>query len=481
MTLSSKNFFRSTFTVSIFTAIFAAALSVTAQSARAPQAKPTPEFANRSVKELYAEVGGYLRAKAAEYDAKKIAFSDALLERTRLEQRQLAAKYAAAAGQLDDLSGEDIYYRGMLHWIAQNYDGALSDLDRIISSTTTEIDKVQSARAVVTVILAKKDRLDDAERSLADYKKEKNVQRISELQRMETEIAKAYAEDKDFESMAPHAAEAFSLAKATLSEPGSRVRSLDDAIDTAMLVFEAYRERGDTALADTAMDDLRRIGIVMRSPTVYYYAVDRKITFMIATGRKPQALSYFGVEMKSVSANFPDAALTKDVQARFKKREAHYQLLNEPVKELPTDAVWPVGDATTLASLKGKVVLLDFWATWCTPCLEAFPHINEWRKEFGSKGFEVVGVTRYYGRAGVEEATPPVELEFLKGFIAKHGIDYSNAIYVGQAAQMQFGATTLPTAVLIDRKGIIRYIEPGTSSSRIAEMGEMIKKLVDEK
>src|SRR5688500_8241327 len=83
-----------------------------------------------TVKQMVDEVNGYAKAKFNEFAEKKIKYSDALLERTKLEQRQLAAKYAAAAGTKKDLAGEDLYYLGMLHWIAVNLDGTIDSLQK---------------------------------------------------------------------------------------------------------------------------------------------------------------------------------------------------------------------------------------------------------------------------------------------------------------------------------------------------------------
>jgi hypothetical protein len=73
------------------------------------------------------------------------------------------------------------------------------------------------------------------------------------------------------------------------------------------------------------------------------------------------------------------------------------------------------------------------------------------------------------------------EAAFLDRFRTKHKLPYDFVISKDLSNQLLYGATALPTAVLIDRKGVVRYIEPGTSSSRLIELREMILKLLAEK
>jgi thiol-disulfide isomerase/thioredoxin len=57
---------------------------------------------------------------------------------------------------------------------------------------------------------------------------------------------------------------------------------------------------------------------------------------------------------------------------------------------------WVNGKPLTDGDLKGKVVLLDFWAVWCGPCIATFPHLREWQEEYGDKGLVIIGMTSYY-------------------------------------------------------------------------------------
>ena len=90
-------------------------------------------------------------------------------------------------------------------------------------------------------------------------------------------------------------------------------------------------------------------------------------------------------------------------------------------------------------------------------------------------------MTRYYGRDESRPVDEAGEIEFLNRFKAKQKLPYDFVVGKDQANQLNYGATALPTAVLIDRKGVIRYIEAGTSSSRIEDLREMIVKLLAEK
>ena len=117
---------------------------------------------------------------------------------------------------------------------------------------------------------------------------------------------------------------------------------------------------------------------------------------------------------------------------------------------------------------------------WCGPCIAAFPSIREWRSDFGKDGFEVLGVTRYYGEE-VGAANPKEEVALLTAFRQKYQLPYDFVVAKDQIIQNTYGATALPTAVLIDRKGIIRYIETGTGATRLDEMHTMITKLIAEK
>ena len=108
------------------------------------------------------------------------------------------------------------------------------------------------------------------------------------------------------------------------------------------------------------------------------------------------------------------------------------------------------GEALDLASLRGKVVLVNFWATTCEPCVRELPGIAQTWRRFGAQGFEVVAVAMSYD-------PPNRVLEFSE----KLGLPFKVALDLQGAIEKQFGGLKfVPTSFVIDRRGnIVRRID----------------------
>src|SRR5690606_27680762 len=116
----------------VFLLMLAAAAAGFAQSGRAGESGASTDdpLFRRPVKDLFDEANGYNKAKFAEYEKKGIPYSDNISDQTQIQQRKLAPKFAMAAGNRTGLSGDDLYYLGLLHWIAENYDGTAEAMVR---------------------------------------------------------------------------------------------------------------------------------------------------------------------------------------------------------------------------------------------------------------------------------------------------------------------------------------------------------------
>jgi len=119
-----------------------------------------------------------------------------------------------------------------------------------------------------------------------------------------------------------------------------------------------------------------------------------------------------------------------------------------------------------LSRYRGKVVYLDFWASWCGPCLKAIPEIEEMRGEFPEDQFQIIAVN-------LDQAEKKA-LRFLK----KHPIGYPSASDPKGRLPGQFGVDTMPTSYLIDRDGVIRYVHRGFSRGDGVRLRQEVRSLL---
>jgi thiol-disulfide isomerase/thioredoxin len=145
---------------------------------------------------------------------------------------------------------------------------------------------------------------------------------------------------------------------------------------------------------------------------------------------------------------------------QVRDRSTQMSLLGEEAPEISVKE-WIRGGPASIADFRGRVVLLEFWATWCKPCQEMFPKLKKLHEGERSQGLEVIALTRHYMAYRGPAESMIEERQLMLGMVTEHGVNFHVGIAEDERLQGIYGANGLPTVVLIDRDGIIRYAGPG--------------------
>ena len=189
-------------------------------------------------------------------------------------------------------------------------------------------------------------------------------------------------------------------------------------------------------------------------PTAEGAAIEVHAQVLAARGERSDAVEYLEGKAKEFAGT--------SIAERIHKNLNLISLEGKTAPPLET-AQWLGPRPPALSALRGKVVLLFFWAHWCSDCKGMIPAIARIRQQFAGKGLVVIGPTRLYGSvAGGQDAPPEKEKPY---------IEQVRAQYYGALSDMPaplsggnfvaYGASTTPTLVLIDRGGVVRYYHPG--------------------
>ena len=115
------------------------------------------------------------------------------------------------------------------------------------------------------------------------------------------------------------------------------------------------------------------------------------------------------------------------------------------------------GKSVDLKNFRGKVVLLNFWATWCPPCQLEMPAFAAWQRQYGPDGLQVIGISMD------DDATPVV------GLVAKLKLNYPVLMGDANLGRQYGGVLGLPLTYLIDRDGVVRARFQGETDLKTIE------------
>ncbi len=126
------------------------------------------------------------------------------------------------------------------------------------------------------------------------------------------------------------------------------------------------------------------------------------------------------------------------------------------------------GKQVSLAQLRGQVVMINFWASWCGPCRKEMPLLEQMHQKYNRLGFTLVGVN-------VDENSADAEK-----FLSKVPVSFPVALGGQSDVQKKYGVQAMPSSFFVDRKGTVRYVHPGYRPGDEAKYQEQIRTLLKE-
>lgn len=127
------------------------------------------------------------------------------------------------------------------------------------------------------------------------------------------------------------------------------------------------------------------------------------------------------------------------------------------------------GQTVTLGNYKGRVLVVDFFATWCRPCQLAIPHLVEMNRRYGRQGLQILGLS----------ADDDGE-QVVRAFAGEYHVNYPLAL-AGDSVAADYGVRSVPVMFVIDKKGLVAEVYRGSSEEMGKKMEQLVKRLLAEK
>jgi peroxiredoxin len=143
-------------------------------------------------------------------------------------------------------------------------------------------------------------------------------------------------------------------------------------------------------------------------------------------------------------------------------------LVGNPAPEFRAHAEKGNGAALSTRELRGHVVVLDFWATYCAPCKASFPKLEQLNAKYAASGLSVVGISE----------DEPEDKPKVQSFAAAYGARFAIAWDGDKAIARAYRPETMPSTFVIDRKGVVRYAHVGFREGDEIELEREVQELL---
>ena len=238
-------------------------------------------------------------------------------------------------------------------------------------------------------------------------------------------------------------------------------------LDKADAYAEQTYDLSVAALKSRKMDDEPRLPIAIGA------AIEVRAHVAAEQGKRADAVQFLQEELATYRAT--------SIRTRIQK---NINLLSLEGKAAPAlELAESIGQArpVALTALKGKPLVLFFWAHWCPDCKAMSPVLDTLRQRYGARGLTIVAPTQRYGYVARRRSAPAAEeMAYIE--------QIRDEVYPWMASQMvpvseenfrNYGASTTPTVVLVDRGGTVRLYHPG--QMKLDEIEPLVKEIVDGK